>query len=97
MYGNSRFSLSPLPLNTTVDTEAVFSCQHTTANSIGWTVNGVKDNVQATMYNGISYLTIPTSPRYDEAVIQCIAYFAESSIQESDTAVLMIQGTTYYY
>ena len=97
------FSLSPLSLNITENSEAVFQCQHTTAASINWKINGsilreVPQGVRAYLnHNGVYVLIITALYEYNPTLIDCVAYFVDSQSEESYQAVMKIQGKLYYF
>ena len=80
-----------MSLNETVNTVAEFYCQNTAADGITWTINGstiFPENVS----QGSFLLNITARPEYDQTVITCEAYFINSPVQETDPAVMRIQG-----
>ena len=86
--------------------EAEFRCRHPTADYIGWTVNGtslsnftpgnvstkslsIPDGVSARRY----VLIVGAVPTYNGTIVICVAVFTNHCpSQESDPAVLLIQG-----
>ena len=95
---SERFLLSPMPLNITVDTVAVFQCQHTTADGINWRINGstLRDLPQTVSTDrtsdGIFTLTITAHSNYNQTVIECVALFADSPSERTNQASLIVQG-----
>ena len=93
-----RFLQSPASLNITVDTVAVFPCQHSTADGITWRINGtilrdLPEGVSTDQNSdGTIILTITALPKYNQTVIECVALFTESPSDDTDPAIMMIQG-----
>ena len=93
------FVISPASLNVTVDTVAVFQCQHPTAHVINWKING---SILQGLPEGFSAgrsddgalfsLNIKALAEYNQTVIQCVAFFADSPSEESEQSLMMIQG-----
>ena len=91
------FLISPASLNVTVDTVAVFQCQHPNAHGINWKIN---DSILQDFPNGFSTyrndgvfsLNIKGLTEYNQTVIQCVAFFIDSPSQESEQSLMMIQG-----
>ena len=98
LVGNQRFLLSPVSLNITVDTVAIFQCQHPTADGINWRINGsaLRDLLEGFStdrnYDGVFTLTITGLPEYNYAVIKCVALFSNYPSEETDPAKMVIQG-----
>ena len=92
------FLISPAPLNVTVDTVALFQCQHPNAHGINWKINGsilqgFPDGFSIDRNDGIFSLNIKALSEYNQTVIQCVAFFAGSPSEESERSIMMIQGT----
>ena len=92
------FLISPASLNVTVDTVAVFQCQHSTAHSINWKING---SILQDLPEGFSTdrsgdrvfsLNIEAFAEYNSTVIQCAAFFTGSPSEDSERSLMMIQG-----
>ena len=91
------FLISPASLNVTVDTVAVFQCQHPTAHGINWKINGsilrdFPDGFSSDRSDGVFSLNIEALAEYNQIVIQCVAFFADSPSEESEQSLMMIQG-----
>ena len=97
-----EFPLSPMSLNITLDTVAVFYCQHTTANVITWRINGTSlgdfpEGVSSAIISGgIFTLMIAALPDYNLTVIECEALFSDSPSAQTEPAIMMIQGMSLY-
>ena len=92
------FLISPGSLNVTLDTVAVFQCQHPTAHVINWKING---SILRDLPEGFSTdrsddrvfsLNIKALVKYNQTVIQCAAFFVDSPSEESEHSLMMIQG-----
>jgi hypothetical protein len=90
--------LSPVSLNVIVDAVAVFQCQHPTAHGINWKING---SILQNLPEGFSTdrnddrvfsLNIDAFAKYNQTVVQCVAFFANSPSEESEQSIMMIQG-----
>lgn len=95
---DDTFLIHPVSLNVTVDTVAVFQCQHPTAHSINWKING---SILRDLPEGFSTdrsddrvfsLNIEALAEYNSTVIQCAAFFLDSPSEESEQSLMMIQG-----
>ena len=92
------FLITPASLNVTVDTVAVFQCQHPTAHGINWKINGsfLQDFPDGFSIDrsddGVFSLNIKALAEYNQTVIQCGAFFADSPSEESEQSLMMIQG-----
>ena len=82
---------------------AKFWCQHSTADSIGWRINGTSlgsfhpKNVSTeglTTPNGLSHaLIISAVAAYNETLVECVAIFFDGSAPRVTPSVtLLIQG-----
>ena len=82
---------------------AVFNCQHSTAHSIGWRLNGIPlldtslvgVEARSTSLPGgvLNTLTIEARPEYNLTNIECVATFFDDSPSEATGVVkLTIQG-----
>ena len=102
---NSSFGFVREPTNVTVviEMEAIFHCQHTEADVIGWTLNGISlldlslDGVSAhtaSVAGGVhNTLTIVAHPQYNNTQIKCVAlHFDGSPIMVTDYVIMSIQG-----
>lgn len=96
---NIMFLISPASLNITVNTVAVFQCQHPNAHGINWKING---SILQDLPEGFSTdrsddrvfsLNIEALAKYNQTVIQCVAFFLDSPSEESEQSLMMIQGT----
>ena len=83
--------------------KARFVCQHSTADAIGWRLNGTTfldrslegvSASSASLAGGVlNTLTIVAHPEYNQTRIGCVAFFDTGSpIEVTDTVVLIIQG-----
>ena len=97
-----NFTVVPSPLNkTTEQEEAVFYCQHSSSDDIGWRVNGTSyDSLNITttpLRDGgrQSSLAIDTHLKFNETTVQCVASFFQgpTPFLFSASALLLIQGT----
>jgi hypothetical protein len=92
------FLVSPASLNVTVDTVAVFQCQHPTAHGVNWKINGSILQILPEGFStdrsddGVFSLNIEALAKYNQTVIQCVAFFANSPSEESEQSIMMIQG-----
>ena len=91
------FLISPASLNVTVDTVAVFQCQHPTAHSIDWKINGsflqdFPDGFSIDRSDDVFSLNVEAFAEYNQTVIQCVAFFTNSPSEESEQSLMMIQG-----
>ena len=97
--------MTPLPRNVTLEEEVVFQCQHSTADVIGWRLNGTLLSAYAHQNTtvssiplsdgGITYkLMIIALPEYNNTSIECVAVFLDPGLPIMETApiVLLIQG-----
>ena len=92
------------PTNLTVaeGVEAIFHCQHPTADAISWRLNGTAlldsllDDVIATSASaagGIrNTLTITAHSKYNQTRVQCVAYSDDLTIMNTDAVNLTVQG-----
>ena len=92
------FLRSPASLNITLDAVAVFQCQHPTADGINWRINGsglrgLPEGVITDRNDGVFFLIITALPVYNQTVIECVAFFSNSPSEETDPAIMIIQGT----
>ena len=86
-----------------VQTEAVFRCQHSTADAISWRVNGrpVREfpNITVAPISTLeSTLTIPVRAEYNGTEVVCVALFIGGSPPDEETlpAILtIIAGLTF--
>jgi hypothetical protein len=95
---DDMFLISPASLNVTVDTVAVFQCQHATAHGMNWKIN---DSILQDLPEGFSTdrsddhvfsLNIEALAEYNNTVIQCLALFTDPPSEESEQSTMMIQG-----
>ena len=99
------FVLSPVSLNVTLSTVAMFQCQHPNSHGINWKINGniLKDfphGIGAYRIGSVYTLSITALPDYNQTVIECVALFANSPSEMSSAAVMMVQGKysiTYHH
>ena len=85
---------------------AVFNCQHSTAHSIGWRLNGtpfldtslVGVEARSTALPGgvLNTLTIVALPGFNLTNIECVAtFFDDSPSEATEPVTLTIQGWPY--
>ena len=92
------------PENTTVAQGqlAVFSCQHTAADTLNWRVNetlltsnrqleGITFNTQRIEGGSLKNLRVIATPEYNSTSIVCVAFTVGQENEEA-MAVLLIQG-----
>ena len=82
--------------------EAIFHCQHPTAVAVTWRLNGttllnsILGGVFATSVSAaggiFNSLTITAYSSYNQTQIECVAYFDDSPIADTDPVNLTIQG-----
>ena len=95
--------LSPVDQVVAQGQRAVFNCQHSTAHSIGWRLNGIPlldtslvgVEARSTALPGgvLNTVTIEALPEYNLTIIECVAiFFDHSPPQETEAATLTIQG-----
>ena len=82
--------------------QAVFNCEHSTAHAIGWRLNGIPlldtslvgvDARSTSLPGGVlNTLTIEALPEYNLTRIECIAFFGDSSPENTEAVTLTIQG-----
>ena len=84
----------------TAGVEAVFRCQHSNADFIGWRVNDT--SVERSSLTGISQdrhgtLTILALPEYNGIAVECVALYFDGSMPElSPPAYLFVEGRVCY-
>ena len=87
-------------MNVTTDQVAVFHCEHSTADSVVWKINGTNsDNlpdsgsvVNETNIGRSHTLSIRATPQYNATRVECVALSIGSSQSVTTTpAVLLIQ------
>ena len=86
---------APTTLEVTAGTEAVFRCQHSGADSLGWRVNytSVERYPLPGISEGLGILTILALPEYNGTVVECVALFFDGSLPAlSPPAYLIVQG-----
>ena len=82
---------------------ARFDCQHSTADAIGWRLNGTTFldrslqgvSASSTSLAGgvLNTLTIVALPDYNQTSIECVAFFDTGSpIEVTDIIMLTVQG-----
>ena len=94
-----------MSLNITVGTGAQFYCQHSTADNIGWLLNGTAlgsfhppgvNTSGAAGSNGFLFmLSVATSKvhNYSTSRVECIATFLDGSLfRHTSPAILLVQG-----
>ena len=98
------FQVVPTPVNASVEQgRATFSCQHSLADSIQWSLNGTARNrlnlPNISVYDDPSdgdgtrhILSIETLPQYNQTTIECVASFNESPSKDTPPVTLLIQG-----
>ena len=77
--------------------EAVFRCQHQSADTIGWRVNGSPTRLfpdiraSAIAENGaiVYTLSIPARSEYDGTEVECVALFTDGSLTEIPPPVIL--------
>ena len=98
-----EFMIAPAQKTVAQGWEAGFNCQHSTADAIGWRLNGTTfldrslegvSASSASLAGGVlNTLTIVAHPEYNQTRIGCVAFFDTGSpIEVTDTVVLIIQG-----
>ena len=86
-----------------VDDEAVFRCQHASANTIEWKINGTSlgdfhpPNITQTIFSSGSSthtLSIQALASYNQTSVQCVAFLDTTMrrSEESSPVLLLIQG-----
>ena len=98
----SGFVEEPLSLNVAIGEEAVFRCEHRSADAIVWRINetslidfpGLHDDFIDENVGSFNTLTVTALPKYNTTVVQCVAAFLSDSSQQelTSTAILQIQG-----
>ena len=102
-YNYSGFTMIPTNLTVVEGVEAVFHCQHPTADAIGWRLNGTTffdsswDDVfvAITSIAGgiVNTLTILALSHYNKTQVECMAlYFDGYPNMVSITGNLIVQG-----
>ena len=96
------FVMTPLPLNKTIEQQvAVFDCQHSSSDDIGWRVNGASSNspnvsvVKVPLSGGgfRSSLSVATLPDFNETSVQCVGIFYQGTpLQFTPLVTLLVQG-----
>ena len=92
------FVEEPLSLNLTIGEEAVFRCEHRSADAIFWRINGTSLRDRPDLSDGfkeiIGQLTVTSLTKYNNTLIQCVALFHSDNSQPETTApaTLKIQG-----
>ena len=98
------FSIIPLARNASVRKTVVFQCQHSSADAIGWKINGTLLNelnhmnisaISLPLPNGdiIYNLMLTALPEYNKTIVECVATFLSQEIPTSSVPVLvLIQG-----
>ena len=87
-----------MSVNVTMNTEAVFLCNHSTAVGATWKINGtvlrgLPEGVHSGLDStGVHYLTIMARPEYNSTMTECVALFTDSPVEETAPAIMMIQG-----
>ena len=86
----------------TIREEAVFHCEHRSADAIFWRINGtalssrpgLHDDFIVENIGRFHTLTVTARPEYNTTVVQCVAFFDSGNSQPERTApaVLQIQG-----
>ena len=98
------FTVTPSSITVGVNNVAVFRCQHQSAQSISWRVNGssVSGNTDITpstnraQDGSLTYtLMILARPTYNGTEVECIALFLDSQPEVSPTATLIIIEGSY--
>ena len=98
MVDKESFLISPESQNLTEDTMAIFQCQHPDADGINWRINGstlrdLPEGVETDRNsNGTFILTITALPNYNQTVIECVALFINFPSEDTDPAIMRIQG-----
>ena len=98
------FLQSPVSQNIAVDTVAVFRCHHPTATLIAWKINGtlIDQTMRSDFPEGVTInrnisvatLTFVALLEYNQTRIQCVAFFTDFPSEETNPAILLIQGTS---
>ena len=85
-----------MPENVSVNEDVVFHCSHSTADTIGWLINGssLGSNPPDDIMPSVKTLTIIALPKYNNTEIQCVAVYFDgvTPIERSDPVTLIIPG-----
>ena len=84
-----------MSLNVTDNMVVNFQCQNPAADAIDWMINGstnFPEYVYSEKQGNILFLNITARSEYNQTVITCKAYFRNSPVQETEPAVMTIQG-----
>ena len=83
----------------TIGEEAVFRCEHRSADATFWRINGTTLSSRTELYNyfnddTVSQLIVTALTKYNNTLIQCVAVFVSDNNQPETTApaILKIQG-----
>ena len=98
------FSINPSTQIITQGDTAIFTCQNTVADSVGWIINqtslgrleatGITDETRVEPDIGLfNALMIEGRPEYNETSVQCVGVFTDRPSQSSQVAFLLIQGS----
>ena len=98
----SGFVEEPLSLNVTIGEEAVFHCEHRSADATFWRINGTSlidfpglhDDFIDENIGRFNTLTVAALLEYNTTIVQCVAILLSDSSQQelTPTAILLIQG-----
>ena len=101
----SAFNEVPVSQEVPAGSEAIFRCQHSTANTIRWRVNNstigrnsptdiTSDTEHDEEGNPVDTLTIVARPEYNGAIIVCVAEFNDGTPEETSQppAMLLVQS-----
>ena len=97
-----EFIRSPISQDVPPGTNAEFTCQHSTADIIRWTVNGsligqnTSPDIRTASGDGVNILTITARPQYNGTVVKCVAKF-DNGRQDELSAVATLQGIIPFY
>ena len=99
MLSSIGFTELPSSVNVTAGDEAVFRCQHSDAEFIGWRVNSMP--FRQTSVPGVSQgtdgsLTILALPENNGTLVECVALFTDGTLPiSSPPAILVVQGKNH--
>ena len=99
----SDFAIIPLARNVSVGETVVFQCQHSSADGIGWKLNGTLLNELNHYVRNISAVTLPLPngdtiynlmltalPGYNKTRIECVATFHSKESAATTVPVLFL-------
>ena len=94
------FIIVPTDLTVAEGTAAVFCCQHSSADAIGWGISlldlsleGVSAHSTSVAGGILNTLTIVAHPQYNLTQVKCVAVqFDGSPILDTEDVIMSIQG-----